>query len=64
MATAESEKRKGYASYLLTLLIRYARVNNKEIIRTRTKSGAEFYAKHGFDVVGKKGDDFLMEYKL
>lgn len=64
MAVIPIAQGKGYGRKLLSFAYQYAKGGGMQYLRTRTKSGAEYYAKHGFDVVGKKGDDFLMEYKL
>nr|DAI44441.1 MAG TPA: hypothetical protein [Caudoviricetes sp.] len=34
------------------------------MIETRSKEGAEFYCRKGFDVVGMKGGDYLLNLQL
>lgn len=64
MATAEEYKHHGYAHFLLQRLICQAIKGGYARITTRTLTGAVFYARHGFKVVGTKGGDYLMELAL
>ena len=64
IACAKSWQRKGVGSYLLALAIEEAKKCGYNKIETRSKSGAEFYCRKGFDVVGMKGSDYLLELKI
>lgn len=62
MGTKNEYKRQGLATCLLNRLIHYCRVHNISRIHTRSKSGADYYAKRGFDVVGMRDGDYLLEF--
>lgn len=64
IAVAKEHQRKGWGSRLLAKAIQDAKMGGVKIITTRTKSGADFYAKKGFDVVGMVGDDYKMQLEL
>ena len=61
VAVDEKHKRQGIASALVTAVITIAQKAGKERVYTRTKDGYAFYNSMGFAVIGKKGDDFIME---
>lgn len=64
MGTKEAHKRKGLAGYLLKRCIQFSKERGLKKIATRSKSGADFYCKRGFDVVGMKGGDYLLELSI
>ena len=64
LGTRISARGHGLASVLLALTEKEARNRGLRIIRTRSKAGAEFYVKRGYDVVGMKKDDYLLEKTL
>jgi hypothetical protein len=64
MGTRCSNKRQGLASILLERLIKYCKQQDMTYIHTRSKSGADFYCKRGFDVFGMKGGDYLLKLEL
>lgn len=54
-------QRKGLASALLYRAMDTAKQRGLTKVRTRTRTGKLFYERNGFIVIGKKGDDYLME---
>lgn len=64
MGTKEAHKRKGLAGYLLNRCIQFSKERGLKKIATRSKSGADFYCKRGFDVVGMRGGDYLLELSI
>lgn len=64
IAIVLEEQRKGIGSILLNKAIEDARRGGYKKVTTRSKSGAEFYARRGFDIVGIKDGDYLMELNL
>lgn len=61
VAVDEAYKRQGIASALVTAVITIAQKAGKERVYTRTKDGYALYNSMGFAVIGKKGDDYIME---
>lgn len=57
-------RRKGLASLLLKRCEEYARENQLKKVKTRSLSGASFYAKRGYDIIGMRGGDYLLEKQL
>lgn len=64
MATAEADKGKGYATMFVKRAIQAAKKRGLTKIKTRSLSGADFYVKRGFDIIGIKGGDYLLEYTI
>ena len=64
IACVKEWQHKGVGSYLLSEAIKIARKEGYPLITTRSKAGADFYVRKGFDVTGMKGGDFLLELKL
>ncbi len=64
IAITEEYQRKGIGSILLNKAICDAKEMGMESVTTRSKEGASFYIKAGFDIVGCKGDDYLLELKI
>lgn len=55
---------KGYAKYLLKRAEVAARNQGKNLIKTVSLSGVDFYAKQGYDVKGIKHGDYILEKDL
>lgn len=64
IACVKEWQRKGVGSYFLRLAIQLAKREGYSTIETRSKSGADFYCKKGFDVTGMKGGDYLLKLDL
>jgi|UniRef100_UPI004025BA4F GNAT superfamily N-acetyltransferase len=64
IACVKEWQRKGVGSLLLSVAIDEARKCGYKLIETRSKEGAEFYCRKGFDVVGMKGGDYLLNLQL
>lgn len=65
IAVIESEQRKGWGKRLLKQAIQDAKARGGvNLITTLTESGADFYAKQGFDIVGTKGREYIMQLKI
>ena len=64
MATSQEYKHKGIATWLLGRAVVHAMRLGYSKITTRTFDGAVFYARKGFSVVGRNGNDYLMEMSL
>lgn len=64
MGTKVSARGRGLASLLLQRAESEAKRRGAAKIKTRTKSGAEFYARRGYDITGERGGDYLMEKAL
>lgn len=64
MATTVECRGKGIGTLLLSRAIACARERGLKIIHTHSKSGAEFYVKRGFDIVGKRGEDYLLKKEI
>lgn len=64
IACVKEWQRKGVGSYLLTVAIEEAKRCGYKKIETRSKEGAEFYCRKGFDVAGMKGQDYLLTLNI
>lgn len=64
LGTAIEARGGGLASYLLKRAEAYARREGLAKVHTRSQSGVQFYAKRGYDVIGMKEDDYLLEKTL
>ena len=51
----------GLAQHLLMRAMQAAKENGVEYVRTKTKSGRDFYIREGFAEYGRKGDESLLE---
>lgn len=64
LCTTVNARGNGYAKFLLKRAEEAATHVGLHLIRTLSLSGADFYVKHGFDVVGIKHGDYILEKKL
>lgn len=64
LCTTKEARGRGYAKLLLARAEKAALAGGLQLIRTISLSGADFYAKHGFDVIGIKHGDYILEKKL
>lgn len=64
LGTRTKARNKGLASMHLKRVFDAATRGGVKTIKTRTRTGTEFYIKRGFEIVGLKGDDYLMEKRL
>ena len=64
MGTKTAYKRQGFGSLLLQRCEEFAKNKGLDKITTRSLSGADFYARRGFDVVGVGGGIYLLEKYL
>lgn len=55
---------KGLAKFLLRRAEMAAKEKGRDIIRTITLTGVDFYVKHGFDVKGMKHGDYILEKEI
>lgn len=61
LGTATEARGGGLASFLLSRAEGYARREGLKSIHTRSQSGVQFYAKRGYDVIGMRENDYLLE---
>lgn len=64
VAVDEAQKGKGLGSTLLLQAMQHCKENGICKITTRTKDGKNFYIKFGFNVVGMRGGDYIMEVEV
>lgn len=64
LGTRMRARKRGLASMHLQRVINAAIRGGVKTIRTRTYTGTDFYLKKGFQIVGLKGDDYIMEKYL
>ena len=64
LCTRSDARGKGYATFLLGRAENAAKERGISLIRTVSLSGDDFYVKHGYDVVGKKHGDYVLEKKI
>ncbi len=64
LGTTVGHRRRGIGHKLLALAENSARRHGLPLAKTRSRDGADFYARHGWDVVGMKGGDYLLEKRL
>lgn len=64
IACVKEWQRKGVGSFLLSVAIDEAKKCGYKKIETRSKEGAEFYCRKGFDVAGIKGQDYLLTLNI
>lgn len=64
MAVSKEMQGKRIGSVLLDKAIHDARRWGAKAITTRSLSGVQFYAKKGFDIVGMKDGDYLLQLAL
>lgn len=64
LGTRMRARKKGLASMHLKRVINAAIMGGVKTIRTRTYTGTDFYLKKGFQIVGLKGDEYIMEKYL
>jgi predicted N-acetyltransferase YhbS len=55
---------QGLASLLLQRCVNESKKQGYTKITTRSYSGADYYARKGFDVVGIKDGDYLLELNI
>lgn len=54
----------GIGSKLLAKAIQDARAGGAKVVHTKSLSGVQFYARKGFDIVGMKGGNYLLQKVL
>mgnify|MGYP003418820391 CR=1 FL=1 len=64
LCTTVDSRGLGLASILLQRCVAESKKCGYTKITTRSKSGADYYARKGFDVVGIKEGDFLLELNI
>jgi len=64
MYTKKEFQGRGFASFLFNRCVEFCKKKGIKKITTRSLSGAEFYCKKGFDVVGMKGNDYLLTMEI
>lgn len=55
---------KGLAKFLLKRAENFAAGAGKNLIRTVSKSGADFYVRHGYDIKGETHGDYILEKEI
>lgn len=61
VAVDEQFQHRGAAQHLLMRAMQAAKENGVQYVRTKTKTGRDFYIREGFVEYGRKGDDSLLE---
>ena len=64
MGTRKDARGQGLATLLLCRAENAAKERGCERVHTRSLSGADFYTKRGYDVIGMRGGDYLLEKLL